>query len=236
MKSALVPPSAFGCVESGVYRADTPRVENLPFLRTLRLKSVVTLSLETQARAVRTHYLDTIPNVVKLGEKFWTVDGGSTVPSVNVDLVVRALEMILDTANHPILVCCATGRVETGAVIGCLRRLQNWCVSSALQEYQAFAEGIVRTEVMQTIEFFDRDLVRIPSSIESLPVWYAVHEEQTREEHVELTQRSEEYFPRFTKHDSRPAYVAFKFKPNCPALSCRATYDPKESLVAEDDD
>ena len=230
--SIVVPPIAFGCVESGVYRGATPRVENIPYLLTLRLRTIVYLSHEAPVAAVRSQYLETVPNVVRLGERYWVPEVSGV--AVNFDLVKTALEMVLDVTNHPIMLCCATGVIETGAVVGCLRRIQNWCLSSVLQEYAAFADNLTRVEVMHAIEVFDQDIVSEPPR--ALPRWYVTQAEQTRGDHIELGQKSPLSPMVFGTMDPRPAYVAFRFHPNCPLLSCRSTFDPKESIVLEDDD
>ena len=56
----------------------------------------------------------------------------------------RALELLMNDANQPILVMCecailssvtrSDGFSKTGVIIGCYRRLQNWCVTSIIQE------------------------------------------------------------------------------------------------------
>ena len=49
---------------------------------------------------------------------------------VSEDMVIEALQMILDTRNYPLYVCCNLGRHRTGTVIGCLRKLQvRWTVA-----------------------------------------------------------------------------------------------------------
>ncbi|KAK7205357.1 protein-tyrosine phosphatase [Myxozyma melibiosi] len=40
--------------------------------------------------------------------------------------IVRALEIIANKENYPLLVCGGMGRHRTGTVIGCLRRVQRW--------------------------------------------------------------------------------------------------------------
>lgn len=52
------------------------------------------------------------------------------------ETVLQALDLILDPANAPILVCCGQGRHRTGTVIGCLRRLQHWALTATLEEYR----------------------------------------------------------------------------------------------------
>jgi len=53
-------------------------------------------------------------------------------------------------------------RLRTGTVVGCLRKLQRWNLSSIFEEYRRYAGSKVRLLNEQFIELFDTDLVRIP--------------------------------------------------------------------------
>ncbi|KAI4369328.1 hypothetical protein MLD38_017779 [Melastoma candidum] len=44
---------------------------------------------------------------------------------------------------------------RTGCLVGCLRKLQNWCLNSLLEEYQHFAGEKSRPTDMRFIEAFD---------------------------------------------------------------------------------
>jgi len=54
------------------------------------------------------------------------------------------------------------GRSRAGTVVGCLRKLQRWNLSSIFEEYRRYAGSKVRLLNEQFIELFDTDLVRIP--------------------------------------------------------------------------
>ncbi|MFQ6650669.1 hypothetical protein Gotur_022815, partial [Gossypium turneri] len=60
-----------------------------------------------------------------------------------------------DVRNHPVLIHCKRGKHRTGSLVGCLRKLQNWCLSSVFQEYQHFAGIKSRDADMKFIETFD---------------------------------------------------------------------------------
>ncbi len=83
-------------------------------------------------------------------------------------LVKETLELLLDRRSHPILVMCSSGIHLTGTVIGCLRRLQCWALSSILDEYDSFAHARSRYADRQFIELFDTDLICLPSAPTSL--------------------------------------------------------------------
>ncbi len=97
------------------------------------------------------------------------------------DVVVQALGLILDRENYPLMVMCNLGRHRTGpparavsappgsgrpgaagTVVGCLRKLQRWNLTSIFEEYRRYAGSKVRLLNEQFIELFDTDLVRVP--------------------------------------------------------------------------
>lgn len=46
----------------------------------------------------------------------------------------EALEIVLDVKTHPLMVMCSSGIHRTGVLVGCLRRLQHWSLSSTISE------------------------------------------------------------------------------------------------------
>ncbi|KAG0542944.1 hypothetical protein BDA96_02G147700 [Sorghum bicolor] len=158
----LVPPLNFAMVDHGVYRSGFPDVSNLPFLETLRLRSVLCLCPEPYPEAnlefLRAHG-------IKLFQ--FGIDG-SKEPFVNIpeDRIREALKVILDASNHPVLIHCKRGKHRTGCVVGCFRKLQRWCLTSIFDEYQRFAAAKTRVSDLRFMELFD------VSSIKHLPASY----------------------------------------------------------------
>lgn len=103
-----------------------------------------------------------------------------------------------DVRNHPLLIHCKRGKVlcdyfvlsafsydwnlqticasfdstvqhRTGCLVGCLRRLQRWCLSSVFDEYQRFAAAKARVTDQRFIELFDiSGLKHLPISFSCL--------------------------------------------------------------------
>ena len=90
------------------------------------------------------------------------------------ELVKEALEIVLDARRHPVLVVCSSGAHQTGAVVGCLRRLQQWNLVAILAEYRRFAGDKRRFRNEQFVELFDVDLLTLP---EALPSWFPREEQ-----------------------------------------------------------
>jgi tyrosine-protein phosphatase OCA1 len=58
---------------------------------------------------------------------------------ISEEIVLSALEMILDPKNYPLCIMCNVGRHRTGTVVGCARKLQKWNLTSIFEEYRRYA-------------------------------------------------------------------------------------------------
>uniref|UniRef100_A0A0A9DC57 Tyrosine specific protein phosphatases domain-containing protein n=1 Tax=Arundo donax TaxID=35708 RepID=A0A0A9DC57_ARUDO len=65
-----------------------------------------------------------------------------------------------DVRNHPVLIHCKRGKHRTGCLVGCFRKLQNWCLSSVFEEYHRYAAGKSRLSDLRFIETFDVTCMR----------------------------------------------------------------------------
>ncbi|KAK4259072.1 hypothetical protein QN277_005446 [Acacia crassicarpa] len=147
----LMPPLNFGMVDYGIFRSGFPDSASFGFLKTLRLRSIICLFPDEYPEA-NLEFLKA--NGIRLYQ--FGIDG-SKVPSTNVaeDTIREALKVILDVGNHPLLIHCKRGKHRTGCLVGCLRRLQRWCLSSILDEYQSFAAAKARDSDQSFIAMFD---------------------------------------------------------------------------------
>jgi tyrosine-protein phosphatase OCA1 len=68
------------------------------------------------------------------------------------ETVVKALEIITNKSNYPILITCKHGRALTGAVVGCLRKIQKWSMVSIFEEYRRYARTRNEQQHEQFIE------------------------------------------------------------------------------------
>merc|ERR1712137_93433 len=157
----LSPPAVFAIVCENIYRAGAIHPHNLGFLELLKLKTVVNLSSDIPIRDVQAFYRATSVNFIHLGKSYPDPDELSM-------LITRALEILLDQSYHPVLFHCSTGSNETGVVIGCLRRLQYWNLTSILYEYRTYTENPTTTNE-HFIEFFDPSSFKLPAN---LPDWF----------------------------------------------------------------
>ncbi|KAJ1980222.1 hypothetical protein H4R33_005533 [Dimargaris cristalligena] len=181
----LSPPDAFGTVEEGIYRSsDAITSDHYPFLRNLRLCHIVFLSTEVPSRAIQKFAAEEKINLIHLGLKAWQANLGWK--PVSEELVKEGLELILNRNNIPVLLMCTTGLHETGAFVGCLRKLQHWNYNSIIFEYRSFAGKRSRYYIEQFIELFDTDLITIPSEV---PPFFTTQQVMWEAEDIQFLQQ-----------------------------------------------
>ncbi|XP_062152985.1 tyrosine-protein phosphatase DSP1-like isoform X2 [Alnus glutinosa] len=158
-----IPPLNFSMVDNGIFRCGFPDSANFSFLQTLGLRSIICLCPEPYPEA-NMEFLKS--NGIKL---FQFGIEGYKEPFVNIpDYTIReALKVVLDVRNHPVLIHCKRGKHRTGCLVGCLRKLQRWCLTSVFDEYQRFAAAKARLSDQRFMELFD------VSSLKHLPMSFS---------------------------------------------------------------
>ena len=135
---SFIPPPNFGMVEADLYRSGQPNQLNFPFLEKLHLRKVIYLAPDEPAA----DFLKWLDNrqieLVHLGE-----DVGKRSPwkPVSEEMVVDGLHQLLDPSSYPLIVMCNLGRHRTGTMIGCMRKLQGWSLTSILEECACSTPG-----------------------------------------------------------------------------------------------
>eukprot|EP00993_Chasmostoma_nieuportense_P003480 NODE_4192_length_828_cov_36.368046_g4034_i0.p1 GENE.NODE_4192_length_828_cov_36.368046_g4034_i0~~NODE_4192_length_828_cov_36.368046_g4034_i0.p1 ORF type:complete len:232 (-),score=56.33 NODE_4192_length_828_cov_36.368046_g4034_i0:87-782(-) len=220
--TAFLPPPYFGCVEAQVWRCKIPSQCHFPYLKTLRLKTILCLSQEFSTRAFRSFLDQNSIQSINLGSQLWKPETDWS-PFCE-ELFKAGLELLLTADTHPLLIMCGTGFHLTGMLVGLLRKAQGWCLNAILQEYKAFDSG--RSEcAAEWIEHFDLDLVAFDLS--KAPNWF-----RDSLEWIAMEQRGE--WPAAAPHTM---YEQYYFPSSSfPLVSHKVQYDPKESLVGDDDD
>ncbi|GMG98716.1 hypothetical protein Nepgr_000556 [Nepenthes gracilis] len=164
-KGLFIPPLNFAMVDNGVFRSGFPDITNFTHLQSLGLRSIICLCPEPYPE-------ESMEFLKKNGIKLYQfgIDGYKE-PFMNIpqDTIGEALKVLLDVRNHPVLIHCKRGKHRTGCVVGCLRKLQKWCLSSIFDEYQRFAAAKARVSDQRFIELFDiTSLKNMPFSFSSL--------------------------------------------------------------------
>lgn len=161
----IVPPVNFSLVAKGVYRGSYPNFTNFSFLKSLGLKTVLFLCPESypqrNAEFLSKNGINRV-DVPMEGNK----EPFKTIADAH---MVDALRFITDARNHPIYIHCNKGTHRTGTVVGCLRKLQDWCLTSIFEEYRCFAGAKARQIDEQYIELFE--LPRAALDRSHFPSW-----------------------------------------------------------------
>ncbi|GAM26203.1 hypothetical protein SAMD00019534_093780, partial [Acytostelium subglobosum LB1] len=174
----LSPPALFGIIEPQLYRTNSLYPVNFPFIKMLGLKTVVQLSPEVPIKAVTTFLEENNINLIHLGLKAWKAD--TSWKPVTEELIKETMEIVLNYDFYPLMITCTSGIHQTGVLVGCLRRLQNWNLTSILVEYRSFTgQSNTRYVNEQFIELFDVDLVTLPNN---LPRWFVEQQRLLEEE------------------------------------------------------
>lgn len=145
------PPENFAIVEPGIYRSAFPMRRNFSYLARIGLRSILTLILEEYPVA-NTEFNE--ENGVRLFQ-FGLEGNKEPFRSMPLDKACQALNALMDTRNHPILVHCNEGKHRTGCVVAMLRRARGWALSSTLDEYLLYASSKARIVDQRFIELFD---------------------------------------------------------------------------------
>ena len=135
-----MPPPNYAHVADGLHRSGFPNELNFLFLERLRVKTIVFLRGEVPDR----FFLDWINDQ---GIDLVLLDPFPAAPrqaiihrtkhaTISEETVLAALDVILDSSRYPVLVMCNSGRGKTGIVIGCLRKVMRWNVTSIFEEYR----------------------------------------------------------------------------------------------------
>ena len=147
----LIPPDNFSQVAHGLYRSGFPTKKNFPFLRQLRLRSLVYLCPE-EYPASHLAFLASCHAVL-----YQYPLQGNKEPFIDIppQLMTTALLHLLTPSSLPLLIHCNKGKHRTGCLVGVFRKTQGWSLASVFDEYRRFSEPKERQMDMQFMELFD---------------------------------------------------------------------------------
>ncbi|KAI9980136.1 hypothetical protein PInf_006305 [Phytophthora infestans] len=245
---SMNPPLFFEIVEDQVYRSNKCDASSFPFLATLQLNTVVYLSYDDLSRDLAAFFAEKDISVIHLGAKYRTAS--SQWKSISEGMAKEAIECILDQRRHPILIMCKTGVHFAGTMVGCLRRLQNWSLTSTIDKYRNIAGSVkTRFENEQFIELFDVDLEEERIALtkgEVFPGRTLNVEEQPKNKspppgESEATTEGAicpeiEETPTEAGNPSVLAYQKYFFYQQGPLVSASVKFSEKKSIIGDDDD
>ncbi|KAL2073214.1 hypothetical protein VTL71DRAFT_10538 [Oculimacula yallundae] len=132
-------PSNFGVVLPGkIYRSSWPKNDDFAYLSSLRLKTVLSL--------VKNDFEPEFKDFLKLNQiEHKVIDmPGTKKVGITPELMQSIMEIVLDEANHPILIHCNHGKHRTGCAVGVIRHVARWGVEAIIEEYRGYAEPKIR--------------------------------------------------------------------------------------------
>jgi tyrosine-protein phosphatase SIW14 len=147
-----IPPTNYGAVLPGIiYRSSYPEEKNYEFIKDLKIKSILTLVPEPISSEYQT-FMD------KAGIQHFQVHIKANKGEVRVESceMSRALRLILDRTNHPILIHCNKGKHRTGCTVACFRRILGMEFNAIVDEYHTYAG--VKARFMDEVFFENFDL------------------------------------------------------------------------------
>ncbi|OAA69840.1 tyrosine phosphatase [Cordyceps fumosorosea ARSEF 2679] len=156
-------PSNFGIVVPGFYRSSYPKQHDFEFIKSLKLKTIVTLANKEEFQDELAAFVNANGiRQVKFDMK------GTKKEAIPLDTMAAILQLTLDKRNYPLLIHCNHGKHRTGCVVAAARRVAGWEVDPALDEYRAFASPKVRDCDVDYINAFQSSLIpRVEDEIAS---------------------------------------------------------------------
>ncbi|GFP80866.1 probable tyrosine-protein phosphatase at1g05000 [Phtheirospermum japonicum] len=162
--AALLPPINFSVVvDKFVYRSGHLEPCNFPFLQSLELRSIIYLCPERYAKENLQFLQSNKINLFQLG-----ID----CDNVSEFLQCRGYQIVFvicDEKNYPVLIHCKCGLHRTGCLVGCLRKLHNWCTTPVLEEYKKIAGNRFREVDLKFLREYDVSCLRRCSTAAAVP-------------------------------------------------------------------
>ncbi|KAG7662184.1 OCA6 [[Candida] subhashii] len=161
----LIPPLRFTTIQTNLYRGGYPREVNFPFLETLELKTIISLTpnpitSETDPKLyefIRKHSI----NLVHL-ECAPAGKGKKRGVPLDYHIILTAINYIIHNKYQPIYIHCLNGGQVTSLLIACLRKLQFWSLISIFNEFIQFT-GNITVNDRNFVEGFKGDIIIDPN-------------------------------------------------------------------------
>ncbi|CAJ0832968.1 11998_t:CDS:2 [Entrophospora sp. SA101] len=148
----VVPPLNFAMVAPGVYRAGHPNRQNFPFLKKLGYLSADDFN-EDLKQFVEEQQINVFHYRIE--------------PNKEPFVEIEQKELSSALVKVLVLIHCNKGKHRIGCLIGCLRKLQKWSMTSIFDEYKRFAG----TKALADQEFIEIFSESVPYDQKHKPDW-----------------------------------------------------------------
>lgn len=133
MDQMYIPPFRFAAVEVDVFRGAYPVKLNFSFIKTLKLKTMISLTPNPIDEE-----LDEFCKQESIENHYYPVPKFIDQVILTPNTVTEILTFLCDKKNLPVYIHCLNGGHTTGLIIMCLRKLQMWSQRAMLAEFNQF--------------------------------------------------------------------------------------------------
>ncbi|KAE9986523.1 hypothetical protein EG328_005409 [Venturia inaequalis] len=151
----IAPANYSAVIPGALYRSAFPQAENFSFLRSLKLKTILTLVEEPFppefVEFMKTNGIKQIVVPIPANKETIKIEDAT---------MLKALGVALDPNHYPLLIHCNKGKHRTGCTIACLSKLRGDGLQSVLYYYHTHAREKARSLDEDYIRSFDAQRLR----------------------------------------------------------------------------
>ncbi|KXT07865.1 hypothetical protein AC579_9726 [Pseudocercospora musae] len=153
----LIPPKNYGAVFDDVmFRSSFPQRENIDFLNSLKLRSILTLTTKNDPCDTYSDFVREASIRHKIMELETNKEGAINMKPDN---LCEAILFAMNPVHQPVYVHCNQGRHRTGCFVACIRKIVGWSMEDVLAEYDTYASPKPREGDIAFIKQFDPKVV-----------------------------------------------------------------------------
>lgn len=215
---SLIAPLQFSTVQPNLYRGAYPRELNQSFLRSLRLRYILSLTPDPLADdpAMSQFCTENGIEMVHILCQDEKKKKDKSVPKVKrkkkpvpieYSVVEQCVRFLIDKRHYPCYMHCTNGELVISLVVACLRKLSYWSTVSILNEFLAYNSSINIHE-RNFIENFNLEIEIDNIEIENKVSWMTVQyvkpnpvQKEIKDNHITEDQNSmPKTLPKLTFH------------------------------------
>ena len=148
-----IPPLNFAQVSRNIFRSGYPSRKNFDFLKKKNIRCVIYLGKKSD----ELFHEQNLKFYSQMGIRYVHCDCGENVEpfqQMSQAAVHRSIRLALKPENQPVLLHCLKGKSQSACVVGCIRKIQKWPLSSIFDEYKRFSGKLYPLDLF-FIELFD---------------------------------------------------------------------------------
>ncbi|KAL3233681.1 putative tyrosine-protein phosphatase OCA6 [Nakaseomyces bracarensis] len=150
---SLITPLQFSTVQPNLYRGAYPRELNCSFLRSLRLKYILSLTPDPltddpemsqfcKENAIEMVHILCQDEKKKKDKSVPKVKRKKKAVPIEYSVVEQCVRFLIDKRHYPCYMHCTNGELVISLVVACLRKLSYWSTVSILNEFLAYNSSI----------------------------------------------------------------------------------------------